>query len=145
MHTRLFSVFLAGAILEVVVSSCGGSGGAGGANKADLVPVPDTRPGFGFCRLVESGPDKGKLKVFVKNQGSAAAPASITTIAFNPGGPIAVPTGPIGVGMTIELTLVNFPAPCFNPDCDFTICVDSGNAVDESDEANNCGNGNCLG
>jgi len=111
----------------------------------DLVPVPDPRPGFGFCKLVEEGPDKGKLVVTVKNQGNADAPASTTRVIFAPGGSFDLPTPPIPAGGSVDLPPISMPGVCFDPDCDFRIIVDANNQVVESNKANNMASGTCLG
>ncbi|MHC4617828.1 MAG: CARDB domain-containing protein [Planctomycetota bacterium] len=111
----------------------------------DLVPVPDQRPGVGFCRLVEQGPDKGKLVVTVKNQGNADASPSITRVIFAPGGSYDIPTPSIPAGGSVDLPPLSMPAVCFNPDCDFRIIVDVNNQVVESNETNNIASGMCLG
>jgi subtilase family serine protease len=82
--------------------------------------------------------------VTVKNQGSADAGASTTTVAFAPGGTFSKPTPPIPAGASVDLA---FPIPsvCFDPDCSFRIIVDSANQVTESNEANNTASGTCIG
>jgi hypothetical protein len=112
---------------------------AGG--KPDLVPVPDPQPGIGFCRLDA----RGRLVVTVKNQGNADAPASVTTVEFLPGGGVKIPTPAIPAGGSVELPPVSMPADCHKPECNFTIRVDSGGQVDESNEGNNTGSGSCIG
>ena len=115
------------------------------AGLPDLVPVPDPRPGIGFCKLVAEGPDKGKLVVTVKNQGNADAPASTTRVIFVPGGTFDLPTPPIPAGGSVDLPPISIPGVCFNPDCNFRIIVDANNQVVESNKANNTGSGNCIG
>jgi hypothetical protein len=111
----------------------------------DLEPAPDPRPGVKFCKLVETGLDKGKLVITVHNRGNADAPASTTTIHFSPGGTINIPTPAIPAGASVDLSPLKIPGACFNPDCDFKITVDSNGQVTESDEGNNIANGMCLG
>ena len=107
----------------------------------DLIPVPDPNPGVGFCR----GDGQGNLVVYVKNQGSAAAPASTTRVRFQTGQVVDLFTPPIPAGVTISLTPIPFPPGCFNPDCSFRIIVDAKGDVVESNEANNTGSGMCIG
>lgn len=107
----------------------------------DLVPVPDPRTGF--CRRDDS--PHGRLLVTVKNQGTADAPASTTTVEFSPGGSFDIPTPPIPAGQSVDLPPLDFPPACFNPDCSFRIIVDSHHTVAESDETNNVASGTCLG
>lgn len=104
----------------------------------DLIPLADPRKGF--CKRDE----QGNLIVTVKNQGSADAGASTTTVHFLPGGPLSLPTPPIAAGGSVDLF---FPIPpaCFDPDCNFRIIVDSASQVPESDETNNYASGTCRG
>jgi subtilase family serine protease len=108
------------------------------AGLPDLIPLAD--PKTGFCRR----DNKGNLIVTVKNQGSADAGASTTTVVFGPGGTFSQPTPPIAAGASVDLTFP-IPAVCFNPECSFRIIVDSGNQVTESNEGNNTASGTCLG
>jgi hypothetical protein len=133
-----------------VYTAAGGDGGVetlhteripprrGQAGLADLIPLGD--PESGFCRR----DDRGNLIVTVKNQGSADAGASTTTVHFVPGGAFSQPTPPIPAGGSADL-LFPIPGVCFNPDCDFRIIVDSANQVTESDETNNFASGTCRG
>jgi hypothetical protein len=111
---------------------------------ADLVPVPDPNPGTLFCRLIQEGPDKGKLLVQVKNQGSADAGTSTTKVEFSSGQIVSVPTPAILAGGSVDLH-VAIPSNCFSPDCGFKITVDSGDTVVESNEMNNTATGACIG
>jgi hypothetical protein len=112
---------------------------------ANLMPVPDPRPGIGFCRLVEAGPEKGKLLVTVRNYGDANAPASTTTVTFATGESEDLPTPPIRAGESVDLDPVDFPRGCFSPNCHFRIVADSKNVVTESDKVNNVVDSFCLG
>ncbi len=105
--------------------------------KPDLVPVPD--PNGNFCRV-----KSGKLLVEVKNQGSAPAAGSTTTVEFGNDGSASQPTPPIPAGGSVDL-LFDIPPGCFRPDCSFKIIVDSGNQVDEANEGNNTATGACVG
>ena len=111
----------------------------------DLAPLPDPRPGIGFCRIVESGPQKGRLKVAVINYGNADAPPSTTTVTFNSGETVELATPTIRAGESVELEPVEIPKGCFSPDCHFRIVVDSKNDVIESDKSNNTAEYFCLG
>jgi hypothetical protein len=108
------------------------------AGLPDLIPLADAKTGF--CK----GDDQGNLIVTVKNQGSADAGASTTTVVFARGGTFSQPTPPIPAGGTVNL-FFPIPAACFDPDCSFRIIVDSGNQVTESNEGNNTASGTCLG
>lgn len=118
-----------------------------GSCTIDLVPIgrPDLTGPPGFCKIVKEGPDRGKLVVTVKNQGTKNAPASITTVEFSPGGSFQLTTPPIPAGGTVDLSPLSIPGSCFNSDCDFKITVDSKGQVKETNEGNNTGIGNCLG
>jgi hypothetical protein len=109
--------------------------------KADLVPIspPDSRL---FCKSVN-----GQLQIVarVENQGSAFAPASITTVDFFSFGSVDVPMVGILGGRFIDLKPIKPPAGCFNRDCVFRITVDSIDSVDESNEGNNSVTGVCIG
>lgn len=107
----------------------------------DLVPVPDPRPGFGFCRL----DDQRQLLITIRNQGSADAGASLTRVTFASGGSKDIPTPPIPAGGSVTLAPVEMPGECFNPNCHFTIIANANGAVIESNMANNIGTGSCLG
>jgi CARDB len=156
-HTGVDEVFLKGFVvlesdveLDVVAvyTAAGGDGQVetlhtervpprrGQAGLPDLIPDPD--PQTGFCKR----DDQGNLIVTVKNQGSADAGASTTTVHFAPGGPLSRPTPPIAAGSSVNVV---FPIPpaCFDPDCDFRIIVDSASQVPESDETNNTASGTC--
>lgn len=112
--------------------------------KPDLVPVPAPNiPGpNGFCKKTKDGK---QLIVTVRNQGTAAAPASITIVGFSPGGSAPPsPTLALPAGASTDLVF-DIPASCSNPDCNFKITVDSTNTVDESNEANNTAEGLCVG
>jgi hypothetical protein len=113
----------------------------------DLVPDnPNPQAGLeGFCSRVEEGPDAGKLRVRVKNQGAATAPPSTTMVEFSPGGSFPLTTPEILAGEVVELPL-SMPADCVDSECEIKITVDSNNQVVESDENNNtisvtCGGG----
>jgi hypothetical protein len=87
----------------------------------------------------------GNLLVMVRNQGTALAGASITTVTFSPGGTVSIPTPPIPPGGSVVVGPIPIPAACFNPDCDFRITADATGLVAESIEANNSATGRCLG
>jgi len=111
------------------------------AGLPDLLPVPDPRPGIGFCKL----DDQGRLVVTVKNQGDADAAASTTVVEFFPGGSFSLPTPPIPAGGSVDLPPLDVPAACYNPDCNFRITVDANNEIEEADKSNNSASGSCLG
>ncbi len=108
-----------------------------GGGLPDLIPVPD--PQLGFCKRKDL-----KLFVTVRNQGNAGAGASTTRVDFSTGTTASQPTGPLAAGASTDVAF-DIPPGCFSPDCGFRITVDSGNAVVESNEANNTASGTCLG
>jgi len=111
------------AALEVVV---------GAPPPPDLVVTPPT-----VCNNV----------ITIRNVGGSAAPASRTRIDFGQvGNPILVSIPALGPGEEFDAT-VALPGSCFNPNCDFTIFVDTDNTVTEgaAGEANNTVVGSCLG
>jgi hypothetical protein len=117
----------------------------GCAHGPNLEPKPDIRPGFGFCKLVENGPDDGKLIVTVGNFGDQTATPSTTKVEFSSGGSIELLTPEIPGHSSIDLLSVEIPVGCFDPDCEFTITVDSKDDVSEYNEKDNSGSGTCIG
>src|SRR5262249_11176146 len=107
----------------------------------DLLPFsPAGSDPSSFCRL---GQNVTKLSVSVSNQGAVAAPAAKATVLFNAlAVTVDVPALPAG-GMGDDL--FDVLACFFSPDWSFTIKVDSGNQVAESNEADNIVNGGCVG
>lgn len=142
----LIPVFL-GIVAAMILSACAGPGKPPPdlSGKPDLVPVPQilsfNPPVFDFCNR----DDQGRLVVAVKNQGTADAAASETKVSFFGLGESSQITDPLSVGESVNLFFA-IPAGCFNPDCDFTITVDSQNQVDStSEQGNNTVNGRCIG
>jgi hypothetical protein len=107
--------------------------------QADLIPVPDPRPGVGFCRLKDGG-----LLVTVKNQGSAPAQASTVEVDFGSYGQFSKQAPTLAPNASTDL-LFTIPRGCYNPDCDFKIRVDALDEVPESSEGNNDVTGVCIG
>jgi hypothetical protein len=105
----------------------------------DLVPVPDPRKGF--CQR----DSLGRLVITVKNQGSADAGPSQTTVDFVGVGSVSVPTPAIAAGSSVTLPSVAIPPGCFHPNCNFRIIVDATGLIVESDEGNNVAAGTCIG
>lgn len=112
------------------------------------VPLPDLVPAnppgmAGYCNV----DDLNNLIVYVKNQGEADALASLVKVQFDLTSGIqefSASIVPISVGETKSVSFA-IPFGCFNPDCNFTITVDSGEDITESSELNNTVNGNCIG
>jgi hypothetical protein len=111
--------------------------GGGGDGQPDLIPVPG--PNNNFCNRKEL-----KLIVTVKNQGTANAGPSTTTVDFGGFGAQSQPTPALAAGASVDVVF-DIPGACFNPDCEFRIRVDSGGVVAESNEVNNTASGTCAG
>lgn len=126
----------------------------------DLVPVapfpppPPNNPLHlpqNFCMDTGPGPAR-RIRVIVRNQGSAAAGPSVTRVEFFDGQgnviapPASQPAPALGPG---EEAVQEFGVPdgCYpgETSCDFRITVDSMNDVGESNEANNVVIGFCPG
>jgi hypothetical protein len=101
----------------------------------DLVPVAGEG---GFCE------DHRAISFIVQNQGTGAAGPSTTTVDFGQHGTVSLPTLALGPGQQIPFQ-VPIPPACLDPDCEFTITVDAGSVVAESDKGNNVAQGVCTG
>jgi hypothetical protein len=104
---------------------------------ADLVPVPDERGSF--CRR-----DDEVLLVEVRNQGTARAEQSITTVNFGSFGSASEITAPLDPNASTT-HVFKIPLGCHDPDCGFTITVDANAEVPESNETNNVASDVCIG
>lgn len=107
--------------------------------------VPERRTGSqsaeGFCRR----DGERTLVVRVRNQSNDDVVDQTTTkVDFSPGGTRTAKTSPMPGGSMSDVSF-SIPAACFNPDCDFTITVDSDREVAESHEGNNTESGKCIG
>ena len=115
--------------------------------------VPERQPGFdgaqGFCIR----DNQNNLNVRVRNQGNRPVQIeTITSVVFNQNQVRTVQT-PALVEGSMVIVSVPIPSGCFNPDCGFTINVDTNNQVDElkhdasdtSHEDNNTAQGVCIG
>ncbi len=112
---------------------------------ADLVPF--LPPGAAsYCRRDD---EVGDLLVAVRNQGTANAVGSDTTVTFYVSGkpvPTTRPTPAIAAGANSPDVSFPIPSGCFNPNCVFDIRVNSNGAVTESNTTNNQALNNvCLG
>lgn len=114
-----------------------------GGNLPDLVPVPQSDVFPPFCRRNEDG----DLLVVVQNQGDADAEGSVTRVEFGNGEVLKRETPPLDAGASETLTfpIPQTPVSCFRPNCPFTITVDAGDDVSESDEGNNVATSRCIG
>jgi CARDB len=108
--------------------------------QADLIPIPDP---FGWYTC-----GGRKLKITIKNVGSADAGPTTTEVDFGPHFELLdaaiLLTPPLSRGVSTDLTF-DIPARCFTPNCSFRIRVDYTNQVNESNETNNTATGNCGG
>lgn len=108
-----------------------------GGVHSDLVAIP-SRAG-NFCTIRD-----GRLVVTVRNQGGGSAGPSTTLVDFGSHGQFTQPTSSLNAGQQVELHF-ELPAGCFDSDCGFSITIDVGLEVEESDEGNNFSTGNCVG
>ena len=109
----------------------------------DLIAVPDGSFGGpdAYCDMT-SVP---QLRIVIQNQGQGNAPASITRVTFSPGGIKDIPTPPLQTAQRTMLAPIPIPKACFDPDCDFTITVDSKAQINEATgEENNVTDGRCI-
>ena len=143
MRRQIPMAAIFGLSVALTLGGCAGPGKTSG--KPDLVPVPQILSfdpaNFSFCKR----DSEGKLGVTVRNQGDAESPSAKVVVTFSPGGQSPEQdTGLISPSDTVDLKF-DIPAGCFNPDCGFTISVDPGTQIDESEEGNNVGSGTCIG
>jgi hypothetical protein len=101
----------------------------------DLVPLATET---GFCE------DDQSISFIVRNQGTGPAGPSTTTVDFGQHGTVSLPTLALGPGQQIPFQ-VAIPPGCLDPDCEFTITVDAGGVLAESDRGNNVVEGVCTG
>jgi len=135
--------------LTAALTACGGGSPPGDLNFPDLVVAQN--PGApGLYWGYDGG--TGELLVWVRNAGSLMAPSSYVQVTFrNAGGVLGtVETGPTGVMNPGDVVgplraAVVEPGMCFQPDCAFTVEVDSRDDVVESREDNNTRNDFILG
>jgi CARDB len=94
-------------------------------------PPPDLIPG-----AFEMSAGGELLRITVQNKGAGDAGPSTTAVSFSGGGSgsAATPAIPSGGSVDVEVAV---PSGCFNPDCGYTIHVDAGQQLDESNEDNN--------
>ena len=126
-------------VLASTLTGCASPGLA----RLDLVPInphPDMGE-LGYCNTN----DQRQLVVTVKNQGTIKSASSTTTVEFVPGGSFTLSTSVLVAGQEIDLSPLDIPASCWDPDFEFKITVDSGNRIEESDEVNNAASGTCAG
>ena len=120
MFCSLWMILMAGGCITPEISSEG----------HDLVAVPDGSFGGpdAFCDTTTVA----QLRIVIQNQGQGNAPASMTRVNFSPGGIKDIPTLPLQSTQRTMLAPVPLPAACFDPDCDFTITVDSTTQLNET-------------
>lgn len=102
-------------------------------------PPPDLTPGA-FALSAQGD----LLRITVQNVGAGDAAPSTTAVSFSGGGSAAAATPAIPPGGSVEVQ-VAVPSGCFNPDCGYTIRVDGGQQLDESDEGNNSASDTSVG
>jgi len=115
----------------------------GYSESPDLIAVPEGSFGGpdAYCDMT-SVP---QLRIIIQNQGQGDASSSITRVTFSPGGNRDIPTAPLQSGQRRVLAPIPIPAACFDPDCDFTISVDSRAEIEEAiGEENNVIDGRCI-
>jgi hypothetical protein len=103
----------------------------------DLLPVPG--PEGHFCRVAN-----GRMVVTVRNQGTAAAAATVTEIDYLQGTRESVPTPALAVGAAADVSFA-IPAGFLNGEGNhpFRITADKAASETESNETNNVVAGNC--
>ena len=109
-------------------------------------PLPDL-VAQATCTTEEQPIVRQVLVVVIRNAGTALAGASMTKVEFSSGSGQKVfelKTPALWPGGSYEHR-VTIPSGCFDPDCGFSITVDPGNYVRESNEVNNVSHQNCLG
>jgi hypothetical protein len=133
MFFSLWMVLLAGGCITPEISSEG----------PDLIAVPEGSFGGpdAFCDTTTVP----QLRIVIQNQGQGDAPGSMTRVKFSPGGTRDIPTLPLQSAQRTMLAPIPIPAACFDPDCDFTITVDSTSQINETTgEENNVIDGRCI-
>ena len=126
-------------VLALTLTGCASPGLA----RLGLAPV-NPRPNMGAPGYCNTN-DQRQLVVTVKNQGTIKSASSTATVEFVPGGSFTLSTSTLVAGQEIDLTPLDIPGSCWNPDCEFKITVDSGNRIEESDEVNNTASGTFVG
>jgi hypothetical protein len=106
--------------------------------RSDLWPDPGPQQSA-FCKR-----NQGNLVVTVRSVGPAQAPLApfYVKVEFRPGGVFEKQVERLIPGSAADVQFA-IPPGCFNPDCKFTIMVDSKNNIRESDKSNNVANGRC--
>ena len=103
----------------------------------DLLPVPG--PEGHFCRI-----ENGRMIVTVRNQGTAAAAATVTEVDYLQGNRETAPTPALAVGATANMSFA-VPAGFLSGEGNhpFRITADKAATETESNETNNVVAGNC--
>jgi CARDB protein len=133
MLCGFWMVLITGGCIEPEISS----------ENPDLIAVPEGSFGGpdAYCDMTTVP----QLRIVIQNQGQGNAPASITRVKFSPGGIMDIPTPPLQSAQRTMLPPTLIPTACFDPDCDFTITVDSKAQVNEvTGEENNVTDGRCI-
>jgi hypothetical protein len=115
-----------------------------------ILPDPDPIEGLpnqGYCYKWPVGGAANRVIFAVRNQGSAAAPASTARIQFDGAGSVDAAIIALAPGQERDVE-VGIPAGCYPPGfsqaCTYTITVDAVSAVAESIESNNQVESLCL-
>ncbi len=130
------------------------AGNMEGAGQANLVielfnnkSYPEGFPNTGFCS--PNGPSGGssdRIRFRVRNEGSATAVASTTTVHWSSGAENLY-TPAINPGSARNFYL-DIPAACWpntaHGTCDFLVELDRNNVVPESEENDNFDDGHCM-
>lgn len=140
MKKLLFTGVIILFLLLMTGAECDNCDNGGNADLITENPTPAAGV-TGYCVFHEG---KWKAGVIVKNVGTDDAGASTTAFDFGTLGVKTVATPALTAGASVTVR-VEFPVGCHNPDCDFSITVDSTDAVAETNEGNNEANGICIG
>ena len=120
-------------------------------NGCDCDDLPDLiiinpNPGLmelGFC---DGAVGTHCLRVTIKNQGTADASSFTVAVDFGNYGIQTTNVSSLAAGATVVIQCdFMLPSLCFNPDCNFTIIVDYGDSISETNESNNSQQGWCIG
>ena len=110
---------------------------------ADLIPVNKNRA----TQLCDVTPDRARLRIHIRNQGSGNAAISRTKVYFSTLSGSAIgqhilhtPIIEAGKTKTLSITL---PRACYSSGCSFAITADATTNVRESNEKNNTARGSC--
>ena len=101
-------------------------------------PPPDLTPSDLHLEVNQT------LVVTVRNLGSGDAGPSMAEASFSSGEVVPLETPGIPAGGSVQLR-TEVPADCFSPDCGYSVEVDAGQQLNESDETNNRASESVIG